>query len=104
MSGYDWLFSTMQLVYESHVDDASETDPILSQSKAMSCSSDPLSLHEITPVGVDDDHQSIDADECCSLVNVEQPQCRICFDSEGYFLSQLVYYFPPKIFSYACFT
>lgn len=83
MSGYDWLFFTMQLVYGSHADDASEADPILSQSKAVGCSTDPLSLHEITPVGVDDNHQSIDADECCSLVNVEQPQCRICFDSEG---------------------
>jgi len=103
MSGYDWLFFTMQFTSNgSQTDDASETEPILSKSSSTSSSKEPLSLCEIRPVNADtdDDRQSIDADEHCSLVNAEQPQCRICFDSEGYFLTQLVYYFPHSIYSW----
>jgi len=107
MSGCDWLFFTMQFASNGRqTDDASETEPILTQSTGTSSSKEPLSLWEIRPVNTDasDDRQSIDANEHCSLVNAEQPQCRICFDSEGYFLAQLVYYFPPGICSWVCFT
>lgn len=89
MSGYDCLFFTMQpVVSGSQTDTASETDPILPHSTDVGSSEGPQSLCEIRPLGVDDECQSIDADERCSLVNAEQPQCRICFDSEGYFQSQ----------------
>ncbi|XP_077238497.1 RING/FYVE/PHD zinc finger superfamily protein [Tasmannia lanceolata] len=32
---------------------------------------------------VENDRQSLDIDECCNLVNDDQPQCRICLDIGG---------------------
>ena len=107
MSGYGWLLLfTMQFTSNgSQADDASETEHILSPPIGMSSSKEPLTLCEIRPVNADtdDNRQIIDANEHCSLVDAEQPQCRICFDSEGYFRAQLVYYFPPDICSWYCY-
>lgn len=74
MSGYDWLF-TMQLVSNgSHADEALENEPILALSATdVGISEELPSSSEIKP----------DADENCTLVNLDQPQCRICLDTGG---------------------
>ncbi|KAL5699547.1 RING-type E3 ubiquitin transferase [Ranunculus cassubicifolius] len=79
----------MQLVSnDCRTRDVSETEPILPQFNASRRSIEATSSCEIQPL-VDDctvndnDQQSLDADENCSLVNASEPICRICFDSEG---------------------
>ncbi|XP_010273535.1 PREDICTED: uncharacterized protein LOC104609042 isoform X2 [Nelumbo nucifera] len=79
----------MQLVSnDGQTEDVSEKEPILSQTTITRRSEEPSSSCEIRLVGgdcceADDDRQSFDADESCSLVNGDQPQCRICLDTEG---------------------
>ncbi|OUZ99222.1 zinc finger protein [Macleaya cordata] len=79
----------MQLVSnDRRKEDTSETDPILRQCNIDCSSEESISSCEIGPVGGDcslskDDRQSLDADENCNLINVDQPQCRICLDIEG---------------------
>ncbi|XP_008798098.1 E3 ubiquitin-protein ligase MARCHF1-like isoform X4 [Phoenix dactylifera] len=82
MSGYDWILFIMQLVSTgSRAEEASETEPILSQPANAGSSKESPSSCEISPLGVDDDGQNIDDDECCNLVNQDLPQCRICLDT-----------------------
>lgn len=69
-------------------EDSSEKEPILSHTEIVQRSKESSSSCEIRTVGsdlsaADEDHVDLDADENCSLVNAEQPQCRICFDIEG---------------------
>lgn len=83
----------MQLVStDSHKEDISESEPILSQSESLqkveessSASSSSLSSpsSEITAVREADDLQNLDVDETSHLMNADQPQCRICFDIGG---------------------
>ncbi|XP_059456583.1 uncharacterized protein LOC132186613 isoform X2 [Corylus avellana] len=82
----------MQLVSnDSHREDISETEPILSRpgdlQRSEESSSSSLSC-EITTVGGDfsvfnDDSQNLHLDESRHLGNTDQPQCRICLDSGG---------------------
>jgi hypothetical protein len=81
----------MQLVSnDSNREDISESEPILRQAGILQSSvespSSSSSSCEITAVGgncsvVNDDFQDLHIDESCHLVNTDQPQCRICFDS-----------------------
>lgn len=85
----------MQLVSsDSHNEDISESEPILSQSESLqrseessSASSSSLSSSEITAVSGDcvvvADLHNLYVDETSHLVNADQPQCRICFDIGG---------------------
>ena len=80
----------MQLVSnDSCKEDFSESEPILSQSTISQRSDEESSSSlEIKSLGRDcdvhgDDLESILIDETCHLVNPDQPQCRICLDSEG---------------------
>ncbi|XP_050223271.1 uncharacterized protein LOC126673240 [Mercurialis annua] len=78
----------MQLVSnDSHKDDNSEREPILSQSDIVQDTEESSSHCEITPTaGHDcdcDDLESVHIDETCLLVNSDQPQCRICLDIGG---------------------
>ncbi|GAB4849943.1 hypothetical protein Ancab_029243 [Ancistrocladus abbreviatus] len=79
----------MQLVSNGSPDeDSSETDPILPQLRDVEESNDPTPLCEIRTVDanapiVNDDVESLEVDENSSLVNTDQPQCRICLDNEG---------------------
>jgi len=78
----------MQLASDdSHGQDGSETVPILSESHHEEEPEECTPLCEIRTVDGDtlvaDDTSYIDDDETCSLVNSDQPQCRICLDSEG---------------------
>ncbi|KAE7997520.1 hypothetical protein FH972_002149 [Carpinus fangiana] len=84
--------SPQQLVSnDSHREDISETEPILSRpgnlQRSEESSSSSLSC-EITTVGgdfsvINDDSQNLHLDESRHLVNTDQPQCRICLDSGG---------------------
>eukprot|EP00262_Sarcandra_glabra_P019355 TRINITY_DN727_c0_g1_i2.p1 TRINITY_DN727_c0_g1~~TRINITY_DN727_c0_g1_i2.p1 ORF type:complete len:259 (-),score=37.06 TRINITY_DN727_c0_g1_i2:635-1411(-) len=79
----------MQLVSDdSQAEEISVREPILYQSATLCRSRESPSSCEIIPLGgdtsvVDDARLSLDADEHCILVNVDQPQCRICLDNEG---------------------
>ncbi|XP_031272223.1 E3 ubiquitin-protein ligase MARCH8 [Pistacia vera] len=85
----------MQLVSsDSHNEDVSESEPILSQSESLqrseessSVSSSSSSSSEITAVRGDcvvvADVHDLYVDETSHLVNADQPQCRICFDIGG---------------------
>ncbi|GMH16069.1 hypothetical protein Nepgr_017910 [Nepenthes gracilis] len=79
----------MQLVTNgSPGEDSSETDPILPQSHPVEEYHESTPLCEIRSVegdisGVNDDLENIDANENCSLVIAEPPQCRICLDNGG---------------------
>ncbi|KAL6972570.1 RING-type E3 ubiquitin transferase [Sarracenia purpurea var. burkii] len=79
----------MQLVSnERHIEDSSETEPILCQSDIVRRSEESSSSFEIKAVGRDcsvyvDDSRCIEVDETCNLVNADQPQCRICLDIGG---------------------
>lgn len=72
---------------DNHREDGSETDPILSESRNVEEPQESTPLCEIRTVDGDslvaNNPSYVDADETCSLVNSEQPQCRICLDSEG---------------------
>ncbi|KAF8025317.1 hypothetical protein BT93_F2225 [Corymbia citriodora subsp. variegata] len=73
---------------DSHRKDASENEPILQRSDVVERSEGSSSSSEITTVGGDfavavDDLENLDVDETCSLVNKDQPQCRICLENEG---------------------
>ena len=87
----------MQLVSnDSCAEDSSETEPILCQSNIEQRSEESSSLFEIRTVEGDclitgAELQSLDVEESCSLVNADQPQCRICLEIEGihYLLSSI---------------
>ncbi|KAH9619972.1 hypothetical protein KSS87_006864 [Heliosperma pusillum] len=66
----------------SHGEDISEMEPILSESHIVEQSEEDALLCEIRTIDENDVvvNELIDADENCSLVNPEQPQCRICLD------------------------
>ncbi|KAK9734135.1 hypothetical protein RND81_04G117200 [Saponaria officinalis] len=69
---------------ESRGEDSSETEPILSETHIVEqCQED--TLCEIRTIDENDlvANELTNADENCSLVNPEQPQCRICLDIEG---------------------
>ncbi|PIN23880.1 Protein involved in mRNA turnover and stability [Handroanthus impetiginosus] len=77
----------MQLVqHDIRTEDASETEPILSQPSTAERSEESSSSIEITvgedPI-VDIDPSVRDIDEDVALVRADQPQCRICLDTEG---------------------
>ncbi|KAL0414951.1 UNVERIFIED_CONTAM: hypothetical protein Slati_3327000 [Sesamum latifolium] len=79
----------MQLAqHDIRTEDTSETEPILSQSSTAERSEECSSSIEIT-VGVDSstiaaaDLSIPDTDEDIALVRADQPQCRICLDTEG---------------------
>ncbi|KAK4394980.1 hypothetical protein Sango_1652300 [Sesamum angolense] len=79
----------MQLAqHDIRTEDTSETEPILSQSSTAERSEECSSSIEIT-VGVDSctiaaaDLSIPDIDEDIALVRADQPQCRICLDTEG---------------------
>ncbi|KAL8458881.1 hypothetical protein ACS0TY_035563 [Phlomoides rotata] len=78
----------MQLVqHDIGSEDSSETEPILSQPTTAERSKESSSSVEIT-VGVDpsvaaDRPSASEIDEDISLVCADQPQCRICLDTEG---------------------
>ncbi|KAL0441261.1 UNVERIFIED_CONTAM: hypothetical protein Sradi_0065000 [Sesamum radiatum] len=79
----------MQLAqHDIRTEDTSETEPILSQSSTTERSEECSSSIEIT-VGVDSctiataDLSIPDIDEDIALVRADQPQCRICLDTEG---------------------
>lgn len=78
----------MQLVqHDIGSEDSSEREPILSQPTTAERSKECSSSVEIT-VGVDpfvaaDRPSASEIDEDISLVCADQPQCRICLDTEG---------------------
>nr|CAD1825444.1 unnamed protein product [Ananas comosus var. bracteatus] len=75
------LFFAMQLAsHGSTVEEALETEPILSDNTRTSNDSPPSS--EIRPASADD-IENLDADEETCLVNQDFPQCRICLDTGG---------------------
>uniref|UniRef100_A0A1D1XIC1 E3 ubiquitin-protein ligase MARCH8 n=1 Tax=Anthurium amnicola TaxID=1678845 RepID=A0A1D1XIC1_9ARAE len=62
----------------------SNTEPVLHQPSTAGTCKEAQPSSEIKPVGTDADSQGFDdADEHSSLVNLDQPQCRICLDIEG---------------------
>lgn len=69
-------------------EEVSETEPILRRSvsllasKESTCSCEIRNAEDNSSV-VDNYCQSCDVDECCSLLNDDQPQCRICLDIGG---------------------
>lgn len=82
----------MQLVSTGvQTEEASETEPILSQPTNAGSSEESPSSCEISPEVADDDSQNIDDDEHCNLVNQDVHQCRICLDTGGLYLSYLVH-------------
>ena len=88
MYGYDWIFFAMQLASNViQVEETLEIEPILQQSTTTDDFEVLQSSSEIRLVGDDDDPQGLDADEHTNLVNADLPQCRICLDTEGLFLS-----------------
>lgn len=94
----------MQLV-SSVSEDSSETEPILCQTEIVQKSKESSSSCEIKPVGgdfsvADQDAEDLEADEAHSLVNADQPQCRICFDVGG--LHYPVYLFYILFMNYVC--
>lgn len=103
----------MQLVSnDSHREDISETEPILSRpgnlQRSEESSSSSLSC-EITTVGGDfsvfnDGSQNLHLDESRHLVNTDQPQCRICLDSGGFYYISCLLSFSCLQFYCHCFT
>ncbi|KAL2932886.1 E3 ubiquitin-protein ligase MARCH8 [Bienertia sinuspersici] len=81
-----WLYisSAMQLALNGSVgEDSSETQPILSESLIAEDSQE-TTLCEIRTVdGEISAVTDVGSDGSYSLVNSEQPQCRICLDNEG---------------------
>lgn len=82
----------MQLVPDDNrTEDISETEPILSRPSRVESSEESSSSIEITVCGdcsvSSDDLPSPDIHQNYSLVQTDQPQCRICLDSEGVFSS-----------------
>ncbi|XP_021889019.1 E3 ubiquitin-protein ligase MARCH1 [Carica papaya] len=79
----------MQLMSnDSRKEDVSEREPILCQSDISLQSEESTSSTEITAVGEEpvvagENLQNLNVDETCHLVNVDQPQCRICLDVGG---------------------
>ncbi|GAA0172364.1 hypothetical protein LIER_27036 [Lithospermum erythrorhizon] len=76
----------MQLVSnDSRTENSSETEPILSESsKLVKESSSSIEITVSGDYSVAHDYlPSSDVDEHCSLVHIDQPQCRICLDAEG---------------------
>ncbi|KAK9056521.1 hypothetical protein SSX86_023885 [Deinandra increscens subsp. villosa] len=77
----------MQLMSSSNNDSpregeegSSETEPILNDSSKTTCSST-FEIRSDCSIAVDD--ESPDINESSSLVTSDQPQCRICLDTEG---------------------
>ncbi|KAF5807841.1 putative Zinc finger, RING-CH-type, Zinc finger, RING/FYVE/PHD-type [Helianthus annuus] len=63
---------------------SSETEPILNECKSVeSCSSTFEIRSDCSIAVVEEDSQSPDFNENSSLVASDQPQCRICLDTEG---------------------
>uniref|UniRef100_A0A0E0CF07 RING-CH-type domain-containing protein n=1 Tax=Oryza meridionalis TaxID=40149 RepID=A0A0E0CF07_9ORYZ len=56
---------------------------IVSESSTAGSSTEHLVSCEIKPLGVDEDIETIDANEETHLVIQDCPQCRICLDNEG---------------------
>lgn len=86
----DSTFLKMQLMSnDSPREGSSETEPILNESKSAERTDNYSSTFEIRTVGSSDcsiaveDSQSPDVNENSSLVTSDQPQCRICLDTEG---------------------
>ncbi|CAI9267659.1 unnamed protein product [Lactuca saligna] len=80
----------MQLMSDdSPREGSSETEPILNESRSADGIDNHSSTFEIRTEGSSDcsisveDSQSSDANENTSLVASDQPQCRICLDTEG---------------------
>ncbi|XP_062109920.1 uncharacterized protein LOC133821789 isoform X2 [Humulus lupulus] len=79
----------MQLVInDSHNEDISEREPILCQSESSHRSVESSASCEIITIGgdhaiSDEDGLNVRVEDNCQLVNADQPQCRICLDSEG---------------------
>ncbi|XP_019196854.1 PREDICTED: E3 ubiquitin-protein ligase MARCH8-like [Ipomoea nil] len=78
----------MQIVSnDSQAEDSSEREPILTHSNAVEESDESSPAIEITVSGDcstnSDDSSSFEADGSQLLLNIEQPQCRICLDIEG---------------------
>ncbi|KAI3737819.1 hypothetical protein L2E82_27832 [Cichorium intybus] len=80
----------MQLMSnDSPREGSSETEPILNESRIAEGVDSHSSTFEIRTEGSSDcsiaveDSQSSDANETTSLVTPDQPQCRICLDTEG---------------------
>ncbi|KAJ7962670.1 E3 ubiquitin-protein ligase MARCH8 [Quillaja saponaria] len=79
----------MQLVAnDGHKEEFSESKPILNQPHDSQGLGESSFSCEITAVGrhyaaENDDLENIYVDETCHLVNVDQPQCRICLDIGG---------------------
>lgn len=76
----------MQIVSnDSLAGDGSEREPILTHPNVVEESSPAI---EITVSGDcstnSDDSSSFEADGSQLLLNIEQPQCRICLDTEGF--------------------
>lgn len=96
----------MQLVSnDSQQEDASENEPILRQSDILRSVDSSFSSEIITVGGdhvvTDEDLEDVHADESSRLVNLEQPQCRICLDNAGtYILQRVVFYFSFLIFNF----
>ncbi|MQL89122.1 hypothetical protein Taro_021698 [Colocasia esculenta] len=66
------------------VQDISTTEPELHQPSTTTTYNEVQSSSEIKPIGIDVDCQNFDdVDEHSHLVNSDQPQCRICLDTEG---------------------
>lgn len=75
----------MQLVqHDIGSEDSSETEPILSQPTTSKESSSSVEITVGVDPSVDADRPSAsEIDEDISLVCGDQPQCRICLDTEG---------------------
>lgn len=80
----------MQLMSNNNpTDGSSETEPILNESKSVERVDNYSSTFEIRTVGSSDcsiaveDSQGSEVNENSSLVTSDQPQCRICLDTEG---------------------
>lgn len=61
---------------------SSETEPILNESKSVESCSSTFEIRSDCSIAVEDSH-SPDFNESSSLVTSDQPQCRICLDTEG---------------------
>lgn len=82
----DFTFPEMQLASNGDKEECSESEPILNQQ----ASGDSSFSCEIIAAGGDfapaanhDLQNNVPVDETCHLVNVDQPQCRICLDIGG---------------------
>ncbi|CAA6670362.1 unnamed protein product [Spirodela intermedia] len=64
--------------------DSSKIEHLSHQPSTEDLCKDHRSSSEIKLLGINiDSHSYDDSDECSNLVNSDQPQCRICLDSEG---------------------